>query len=265
MKLTLAIGILYLTLVSAAPAAMEKRASKTVQALAAKASPLKFVTSQCKSDGECQQGCCAFNTGKCAGPGIAQTRDGGCGHGNSKPNCDVATALNLGVCAKGGSGSNSKNQKVQEAAAFCAILNNLPFTPAKGVSASSGSSKPSTPKPANNGSKGGNAASSGSKTVQALAAKASPLQFVTGKCSADSQCRQGCCAFNTGKCAGPGIAQTRDGGCGFGNKTPNCDVATALKLGTCAKGANGNGSKKQQVQEAAAFCALLNKIPFTPA
>ncbi|KAF7327059.1 hypothetical protein MKEN_00281200 [Mycena kentingensis (nom. inval.)] len=253
---------------SAAPAAMEKRASKEVQALAAKQDKLQFVTGKCAKDAECQQGCCAFTTGKCAGPGIAQTRDGGCGFGNAKPNCDVATALKLNTCAKGADGSNLKKQQVQQAAAFCAQLNNLPFTPAAGVSASKSGSSSDTSKPGNDNSTGGNTASSSSggvKSISELAAKQNKLQFVTGKCSKDGECQQGCCAFTTGKCAGPGIAQTRDGGCGFGDAKPNCDVATALNLGVCAKGGDGNNAKNVEVQQAAAFCAQLNGLPFSPA
>ncbi|TDL14204.1 hypothetical protein BD410DRAFT_809924 [Rickenella mellea] len=97
-------------------------------------------------------------------------------------------------------------------------------------------------------------------------------QFVTGPCTQDSDCQQGCCAFNTGKCAGPaiaqtrdGIAQTRDGGCGFGNAQPNCNVAAALKLNTCAPGASSSDTSSPQVQAAAKFVSNLDGIPFTPA
>jgi len=255
---------------------LEERSSvsSTISALAAKQSSLQFVTAKCGSDCDCQQGCCAFKTATCAGPGIAQTRasSGGCGFGGSKPNCDVAKALNLGVCVKGGTSSNSKTQKVQQAAAFVSLLDKLPFTPAAGISAgsSSGSKTTTTKKETESekASSSNNEASdeSASKTISALAASQSSLQFVTGSCKKDGQCQQGCCAFLTGQCAGPGIAQTRasSGGCGFGNKTPNCDVATALNLGVCVKGGNGNNAKTSAVQKAAAFVSILDKLPFTP-
>jgi hypothetical protein len=53
-------------------------------------------------------------------------------------------------------------------------------------------------------------------------------QFVTGPCTSDADCQQGCCGFKTGKCAGPVIALTRDGGCGFGSGKPNANAAIAL-------------------------------------
>ncbi|KAF8534694.1 hypothetical protein BDD12DRAFT_809166 [Trichophaea hybrida] len=53
-------------------------------------------------------------------------------------------------------------------------------------------------------------------------------QFITGKCTADADCASACCGFNSGKCAGPVIAQQRDGGCGFGNAQPNDDAAKRL-------------------------------------
>ncbi|KAF2474925.1 uncharacterized protein BDR25DRAFT_311322 [Lindgomyces ingoldianus] len=53
-------------------------------------------------------------------------------------------------------------------------------------------------------------------------------QFITGPCQSDAECASGCCGFNTGKCAGPVVAQQRDGGCGFGDPTPNANAAIAL-------------------------------------
>lgn len=57
-----------------------------------------FITDICANDNECASGCCGFKSGKCAGPIIAQTRDGGCGHGDAQPNSRAADALrgNLG-------------------------------------------------------------------------------------------------------------------------------------------------------------------------
>jgi hypothetical protein len=37
-----------------------------------------FITDVCQNDDDCVSGCCGFNSKKCAGPVIAQTRDGGC-------------------------------------------------------------------------------------------------------------------------------------------------------------------------------------------
>ncbi|KAF2854739.1 hypothetical protein T440DRAFT_475834 [Plenodomus tracheiphilus IPT5] len=61
------------------------------------------------------------------------------------------------------------------------------------------------------------------------AAAGAGTQFITGPCTSDADCAAGCCAFNTGKCAGPVIAQERDGGCGFGDLKPNDNAAKALQ------------------------------------
>jgi len=235
----------------------------------------QFVTGPCKQDSDCQQGCCAFKTGKCAGPGIAQTRDGGCGFGNPQPNCNVAAALGLGVCAPGAKNGNLADPAIQSAAKFVAKLDNLPFTPASGSS----STKPSSGKKPTSGKKGGKkggqnapaapkapaAPSGGKKSVAQLAASQKSKKTVFETCGSDSECQQGCCAFNSGKCAGPGIAQTRDGGCGHKSPAPNCNVAAALKLGICAKGAKNGNLADPAIQAAAAFTAQLDNFKFTPA
>jgi hypothetical protein len=90
-------------------------------------------------------------------------------------------------------------------------------------------------------------------------------QFVTGPCTQDSDCQQGCCAFLTGKCAGPAVAQTNgDGGCGFGTAHPNCNVAAALHLSDCIAGAVNGDLSNPAVQAAAQFAANLDGLPFTP-
>ena len=59
-------------------------------------------------------------------------------------------------------------------------------------------------------------------------AHALPGTFITDVCKSDNDCNSGCCGFNTGKCAGPIVAQERDGGCGFGDPLPNAKAAIAL-------------------------------------
>ncbi|KAH7401984.1 hypothetical protein DE146DRAFT_450495 [Phaeosphaeria sp. MPI-PUGE-AT-0046c] len=63
----------------------------------------------------------------------------------------------------------------------------------------------------------------------APAAKAAGTQFITGPCTSDADCSSACCGFKSGKCAGPVVAQERDGGCGFGNAQPNDNAAQALQ------------------------------------
>jgi hypothetical protein len=65
-------------------------------------------------------------------------------------------------------------------------------------------------------------------TATTSASKSAGTQFITGPCTSDADCADGCCGFNTGKCAGPVIAQEIDGGCGFGNAQPNDNAARAI-------------------------------------
>jgi hypothetical protein len=86
------------------------------------------VYTPCASDSECQQGCCGFTSGKCAGPDVAQTNgSGGCGHGAAAPNCDVASALGFKNCIAG-STINTCDPLVRAAAAFVAQLDGIAFT-----------------------------------------------------------------------------------------------------------------------------------------
>lgn len=61
------------------------------------------------------------------------------------------------------------------------------------------------------------------------APQAKGTQFITGACTSDADCASACCGFKSGKCAGPVVAQERDGGCGFGDARPNDDAARALQ------------------------------------
>jgi hypothetical protein len=54
-------------------------------------------------------------------------------------------------------------------------------------------------------------------------------QFITGTCASDADCASACCGFKSGKCAGPAVAQERDGGCGFGDSQPNDNALKALQ------------------------------------
>ena len=63
----------------------------------------------------------------------------------------------------------------------------------------------------------------------ATAAAATGTQFITGPCASDADCANGCCGFNSGKCAGAIVAQERDGGCGHGDAQPNDNAAQALR------------------------------------
>ncbi|KAJ6452251.1 hypothetical protein C8R45DRAFT_1083460 [Mycena sanguinolenta] len=205
----------------------------------------QFVTGPCSQDSDCQQGCCGFSTGKCAGPSVAQSNgSGGCGHGTAAPNCNVATVLGLaGSCIAGAVNTNLQDPNVQAAAAFAANLDGIKIPAA--APAAPAAAAPAAAAPA---------ASQQSKST------------VFEACSADSDCQQGCCGFSSGKCAGPAVAQTNgSGGCGHGSAAPNCNVATLLGFQSqCIGGAVNGNLQDPTVQAAAAFAAQLDNLPFTP-
>jgi hypothetical protein len=166
--------------------------------------------------------------------------------------------LNLHDCVAGAKNGNLNDPNVVAAAKFVSNLDGIPL-------------------PANLGSEASSSSSSGANNAAAAPAAAAPAAAAptsaatTGSltvfesCTSDSQCQQGCCAFSTGKCAGPDVAQTNgDGGCGFGDAAPNCNVASALKLDACVAGAKNGDITSPQIQAAAQFVSQLDGLPFTP-
>ncbi|KAJ3149374.1 hypothetical protein HDU89_003736 [Geranomyces variabilis] len=144
----------------------------------------QFITGPCSSDADCASACCGFKSGKCAGPVIAQERDGGCGFGDAQPN-DTAARIFRGQQAAG----------------------TTPAAPAPAPPAKA----PAAPAP------------------PATTTAKKGTQFITGPCKSDADCASACCGFNSGKCAGPVIAQERDGGCGFGDAKPNDTAARIFR------------------------------------
>ncbi|KAJ6589233.1 hypothetical protein B0H19DRAFT_873601, partial [Mycena capillaripes] len=226
---------------------------RDVASLAALQSGKKTVFEACASDAECQQGCCGFSSGKCAGPDVAQTNgSGGCGHGNSSPNADVATLLGFKNGIAGSVQGNLNDPNVQQAAAFAAQLDGLSFTPSAGAAAPPAAAAPPP-------------ASAAPQSVAQLAALQQSKKTVFETCAADAECQQGCCGFSSGKCAGPDVAQTNgSGGCGHGNSSPNADVATLLGFKNGIAGSVQGNLNDPNVQQAAAFAAQLDNLPFTP-
>jgi len=166
----------------------------------------QFITGQCTSDADCASGCCGFHTGLCAGAVIAQTRDGGCGFGNTSPNNNAAVAL-LGPSAPAPAGAAAAPAAAPDNAAAAAPAASGPnesVTPQNQVI------NPSLPGAQSVGLKNG-------------------AQFITGQCTSDADCASGCCGFHSGLCAGAVIAQTRDGGCGFGDAQPNNNAEQKLQ------------------------------------
>jgi len=218
----------------------------------------QFITGACTSDADCASSCCGFNSGKCAGPIIAQERDGGCGFGDAQPN-DIAaqkfrgatpTTLATVVVATPTAATGAVSSPV---AAGTQFITGACTSDADCASSCCGfnSGKCAGPVVAQerDGGCGFGDAQSNDTAAQALTggtgnATAAPpaatesaavtpvpaagTQFITGACTSDAECASSCCGFNSGKCAGPVVAQERDGGCGFGDAQPNDTAAKAL-------------------------------------
>jgi hypothetical protein len=234
------------TFVTLALIAMRIQAHELPSRFANQRRGTQFVTGPCTQDSDCQQGCCGFSTGKCAGPAIAQSNgSGGCGFGTGTPNCNVAAALGLNECITGATKSDTTSAAVQSAAAFVAKLDNLPFNPAPAGASDNAAAAPPPPAAA----------------PAAPAVDQSSKKTVFETCAADSECQQGCCGFSSGKCAGPDVAQTNgSGGCGKGNASPNCDVATLLGFKNCIAGVVQGNLQDPATQAAAQFSAKLDGL-----
>jgi hypothetical protein len=170
----------------------------------------QFITGPCTSDADCASGCCGFNTGKCAGPVFAQEVDGGCGFGNAQPNDNAALSL-LGSATTAAVAQTTSESTITAAVAQTTSESTITATVAQTTSESTIT-----------------AAAVQASTATTSASKSAGTQFITGPCTSDADCADGCCGFNTGKCAGPVVAQEIDGGCGFGNAQPNDNAARAL-------------------------------------
>ncbi|KAJ6618058.1 hypothetical protein B0H10DRAFT_1913908 [Mycena sp. CBHHK59/15] len=158
----------------------------------------QFVTGPCTADADCAEGCCAFNTGKCAGPVIALTRDGGCGFGTGTPNANAAIAL---------------GQFSGAVAAFSASI------AAAGPAATQDAA----------------AAPAAAATTVAAAAPAG-TQFITGACTSDADCASGCCNAKTALCAARLVA-LEGAGCGFGSSSAGAGAAAPAAVTPAAAAA----------------------------
>ncbi|KAJ7109623.1 hypothetical protein C8R43DRAFT_1113853 [Mycena crocata] len=159
----------------------------------------QFVTGPCTADADCAEGCCAFTTGKCAGPVIALTRDGGCGFGTGTPNANAAIAL---------------GQFPGAVEAFSASI-----AAAGAAPTSNGAAAPAAP-----------------AAPAATPAKAPGTQFITGPCSADGDCASGCCNAATALCAARLVA-LEGAGCGFGSPSAGVGAAKPVAATPAAGGA----------------------------
>jgi LysM repeat protein len=215
----------------------------------------QFITGPCATDFECASDCCAFNTGKCAGAVIAQSRDGGCGHGDpfpnnraaqviQGPNAERAPGVPVGPQAPskpsggGGGGGGAAGTVTVKAGDTCsAIAASRGTTAAAIIAANPGVNAGCTNlqigqtlNVSGGGGGGGAAPAPAPAPAPSNGGSGKPpgTQFITGPCGGDADCNSGCCGFRTGKCAGAIIAQERDGGCGFGNPTPNNEAAKKI-------------------------------------
>lgn len=177
----------------------------------------QFITGACTSDAACASGCCAFKTGKCAAPLVAQERGEGCGFGNAQPNNNASEAQRAANGLGNGNGNNNAGKNAGAGNGAGNGQNNNSGT-MQAASSSGSNSNSTTPAPGT-----GTGTGKGAGTGQAKG-----KQFITGPCTSDADCASSCCGFKSGKCAGPVVAQERDGGCGFGNAAPNDNAAKAL-------------------------------------
>ncbi|PGH23748.1 hypothetical protein AJ80_02178 [Polytolypa hystricis UAMH7299] len=216
----------------------------------------QFITGPCTSDADCASGCCGFNSGNCAGPIVALERDGGCGFGDPEPNDNAAVAL-LGGQQQQPPANNANNNAAVVTAPGTQFITGACTSDADCASGCCGfnSGKCAGPVVAleRDGGCGFGDLESNDNAAVALqggqqqqqqqqqevpannannnaAVVAAPgTQFITGICTSDTDCASGCCGFLSGKCAGPVVAQERDGGCGFGDAQPNDNAAKALR------------------------------------
>ncbi|KAJ7859333.1 hypothetical protein B0H14DRAFT_3446713 [Mycena olivaceomarginata] len=252
---------------STASQSLEARKAPSIAQLAAKNKGKKVVFAVCAKDSECQQGCCGFKTGKCAGPDVAQTNgSGGCGRGNKSPNCDVATLLGFKNCLAGTKNGNLKAAATQQAAAFAAQLDKLPFKPAQtgyryvpalhdADESDDDDSTASQPLEARK-----------APSIAQLAAKNKGKKVVFAACAKDSECQQGCCGFKTGKCAGPDcradkrLRRMRVAG----NKSPNCDRRDVARLQELPCRHEERQSQGGRHAAGGGLRRQLDKLPFKP-
>jgi len=214
----------------------------------------QFITGPCQSDSDCASGCCGFKSGKCAGPVVAQERDGGCGFGDAQPNANAAKAFGFtgsppaaspaasptsGAPAAKGKGTQFITGACQSdsdcASGCCGFKSGKCAGPVvaqeRDGGCGFGDAQPNANAAKAFGFTGSPPAASpaASPTSGAPAAKGNGTQFITGPCQSDSDCASGCCGFKSGKCAGPVVAQERDGGCGFGDAQPNANAAQKFR------------------------------------
>lgn len=77
--------------------------------LAGSGSANQFVSGCCKSDADCQSGCCSFLKGQCVGAVAAKENgpDGGCGFGGSAPGNGITSSSNGVIPTAVGSNSTA--------------------------------------------------------------------------------------------------------------------------------------------------------------
>ncbi|KFY98402.1 hypothetical protein V500_01693 [Pseudogymnoascus sp. VKM F-4518 (FW-2643)] len=236
----------------------------------------QFITGACTTDADCASACCGFKSGKCAGPVVAQERDGGCGFGDAQPNDTAAQALTGGAPANNGNAATGQaaagtstaptpgsqfitgacTSDADCASACCGFNSGKCAGPVvaqeRDGGCGFGDAQPNDTAakaltggaPTNNGNAVAGQAATGQAAAAGTSAVAAPgSQFITGACTSDADCASACCGFNSGKCAGPVVAQERDGGCGFGDAQPNDTAAKALTGGAPTN--NGNAAVGQ--------------------
>jgi hypothetical protein len=216
-----------------------------------------FITDDCESDADCESDCCGFNTGKCAGPVIAQERDGGCGFNDPQPN-NRAERVFRGEAPAPSPSTNPANMPANSPApptqkklifndcksdsecdsGCCGFSNGVCLGPVIAVQSGKGCGRGDA-QPNDIaarkilGQPPANADQSTSSTVPSNMPANSPApptqkKLIFNDCKSDSECDSGCCGFSNGICLGPVIAVQSGVGCGRGDAQSNDNAARKI-------------------------------------
>jgi len=226
----------------------------------------QFITGQCTSDADCASTCCVAKTGLCGAVGAQLNGRADCGFGGSAAPAaaapdNAAAAAPAAAPATNSNAPGAQNVGLKNGQQFitgqctsdadCASTCCVAKTGLCGAVGAQlngradcgfgGSAAPAAAAP-DNAAAAAPAAAGPNESVTPQNQVINPslpgaqsvglkngAQFITGQCTSDADCASGCCGFHSGLCAGAVIAQTRDGGCGFGDAQPNNNAEKKLQ------------------------------------
>lgn len=211
----------------------------------------QFITGNCASDTDCASTCCDAKTGLCAAKLVAQEDGHGCGFssGATAPVASSVAPVAASVAASAPAAAGTQfitgtcTADADCASTCCDAVTGLCAAKlvaqedGHGCGFNSGAAAPvasSAAAPA--------AASVAVSSAAASAPAAAGTQFITGTCSADSDCASTCCDAVTGLCAAKLVAEQNGHGCGF-DGTPKAASAAATGAASAAAPASTAGGQ----------------------